>query len=50
LKFRSKLVPTHSPLPLPILDEMGTIVTDSGAPAELVEALRQKGVEVFSAQ
>lgn len=48
--FRSKLVSTHSPLPLPILDEIDTIVTDSAAPAELIAALRQKGVEVFSAQ
>jgi DeoR/GlpR family transcriptional regulator of sugar metabolism len=48
--FRSKPVPSHSPLPLPILEEIDTIVTDSAAPADLVEGLRQKGVEVFSAQ
>ncbi len=40
----------HSIAPLCALDEIDTIVTDSAAPAEMVEALRQKGVEVFSAQ
>lgn len=40
----------HSIAPLCTLDEIDTIVTDSAAPAELVEALRQRGVEVISAQ
>ena len=40
----------HSIAPLCVLDEIDTIVTDGAAPAELVEALKQRGVEVVIAQ
>lgn len=43
-KFNRKSV-----LPLCDLDSVDTIVTDSGAPSELVEALRQRGIEVVVA-
>lgn len=43
-KFNRKSV-----LPLCDLDSVDTIVTDSGAPAELVEALRGRGIEVVVA-
>jgi DeoR/GlpR family transcriptional regulator of sugar metabolism len=39
----------HSIAPLCTLDEIDTIVTDGAAPGELVEAVRQKGVEVIVA-
>ncbi len=44
-KFNRKSV-----LPLCDLDCVDTIVTDSGAPADLVQALRERGIDVIVAQ